>query len=191
MSERAKALEAAAKSGDEAYIEANHRAFAQSYREMTEKIGTAFGIGGGKENPDGQGKEDGNTHILVVDDDPMNLWVAQSLLGKKYAVHTAASGEEAMKFLASGGQHTDLILLDIHMPAEDGFAVIQRLKADGRLRDIPVIFLTADDDQSAETEGFKAGAMDFIRKPFIPDIMLQRIGRILELHRLQTKLSKR
>ena len=49
---------------------------------------------------------------------------------------------------------------------------------------------TADDDQNAETEGFKAGAMDFIRKPFVPDIMLQRVGRILELHRLQTNLAR-
>lgn len=120
----------------------------------------------------------------------MNRKVAQRLLCKHYLADTAASGEEAIKMLLAGGSHFDLILLDIHMPDEDGFDVIRKLKADDRLKDIPVIFLTADDDQNAETEGFKAGAMDFIRKPFIPDIMLQRIGRILELHRLQTDLAK-
>ncbi len=64
------------------------------------------------------------------------------------------------------------------------------MKAEPKLKDIPVIFLTADDDQDTETEGFKAGATDFIRKPFIPDIMLQRVGRMLELHRLQTNLAR-
>ena len=190
LSEQAKALETAAKSDDEKYIEENHCGCAAAYKDMTNKIGAAFGMGGADEDADEKENEDRNTNILVVDDNPMNLRVAQSLLGKKYSVNTAASGEDAMKLLSSDGDHTDLILLDIHMPDEDGFDVIKKLKADSKLKDIPVIFLTADDDQNAETEGFKAGAMDFIRKPFIPDIMLQRIGRILELHRLQTNLAE-
>ena len=190
LSEQAKALETAAKSDDEKYIEDNHRGFAAAYKEMTDKIGAAFGMGGADENADDKADDDRNTNIFVVDDNPMNLRVAQSLLGKKYLVETASSGEDAMKLLSSDGNHTDLILLDIHMPDEDGFDVIKKLKSDSKLSDIPVIFLTADDDQNAETEGFKAGAMDFIRKPFIPDIMLQRIGRILELHRLQTNLAE-
>lgn len=88
----------------------------------------------------------------------MNRKVAQRLLCKHYLADTAASGEEAIKMLLAGGSHFDLILLDIHMPYEDGFDVIRKLKADDRLKEIPVIFLTADDDQNAETEGFKAGA---------------------------------
>ncbi len=190
LSEQAKALENAAKSDDEKYIEENHHRFAEAYKEITEKIGAAFGMGGEDKNADEKADEDKNTNILVVDDNPMNLRVAQSLLGKKYTINTAASGEDAMKLLSEDGNHTDLILLDIHMQDEDGFDVIKKLKADSKLSDIPVIFLTADDDQNVETEGFKAGAMDFIRKPFIPDIMLQRIGRILELHRLQTNLAE-
>lgn len=81
---------------------------------------------------------------------------AQQALSCRYG----ASGEEAIEMLLSGGRF-DLILLDIHMPDEDGFDVIRKLKADSRLKDIPVIFLTAD-DQNAETEGFKAGATIFI-----------------------------
>lgn len=81
---------------------------------------------------------------------------AQQALSCRYG----ASGEEAIEMLLSGGRF-DLILLDIHMPDEDGFDVIRKLKADSRLKDIPVIFLTAD-DQNAESEGFKAGATIFI-----------------------------
>lgn len=190
LSEQAKALENAAKTDDEKFIEENHRNFVENYKDITEKIGAALNGESADENTAEETAEDTIPTILVVDDDPMNRKVAQKLLNKKYLVETAASGKEAMEMLLSGGKHIDLILLDIHMPDEDGFDVIRKLKADSKLKDIPVIFLTADDDQNAETEGFKAGAMDFIRKPFIPDIMLQRVGRMLELHRLQTSLAK-
>ena len=190
LSEQAKALENAAKTDDEKFIEENHRSFMENYKDITEKIGAALNGESADENTAEETAEDTIPTILVVDDDPMNRKVAQKLLNKKYLVETAASGKEAMEMLLSGGKHIDLILLDIHMPDEDGFDVIRKLKADSKLKDIPVIFLTADDDQNAETEGFKAGAMDFIRKPFIPDIMLQRVGRMLELHRLQTSLAK-
>ncbi len=190
LSEQAKALENAAKTDDEKFIEENHRRFMESYKEITGKIGAALNGENSGGNSAEETAEDTIPNILVVDDDPMNRKVARKLLSKIYSVETAASGKEAMGMLLSGGKHIDLILLDIHMPEEDGFEVIRQLKADSKLKDIPVIFLTADDDQNAETEGFKAGAMDFIRKPFIPDIMLQRVGRILELHRLQTSLAK-
>ncbi len=190
LSEQAKALENAAKTDDKKYIEENHRHFMESYKDITEKIGAALNGEKVDGNAETETVEDKTPQILVVDDDPMNRKVAQKLLSKKYLVDTAASGKEAMDKLLPDGNHTDLILLDIHMPDEDGFEVIKKLKADQKLKNIPVIFLTADDDQNAETEGFKAGAMDFIRKPFIPDIMLQRIDRILELHRLQTNLAK-
>ena len=133
LSEQAKALENAAKSDDEKYIEENHHRFAEAYKEITEKIGAAFGMGGEDKNADEKADEDKNTNILVVDDNPMNLRVAQSLLGKKYTINTAASGEDAMKLLSEDGNHTDLILLDIHMQDEDGFDVIKKLKADSKL----------------------------------------------------------
>ncbi len=88
--------------------------------------------------------------------------------------------EEKKKEIASTGR----TCLNIFCVTPDGRVLISELK------NIPVIFLTADDDQNTETEGFKAGAMNFIRKPFIPDIMLRRVGRMLELHRLQTYLAK-
>lgn len=190
LSAQAKALEAAAKEDDENFIAENHGNFIENYRRVTELIGAAMNSENTDSGEDEETIEDVQPHILVVDDDPMNLKVAQRLLSKKYLVDTAASGNDAMKILLAEGKNIDLILLDIHMPDEDGFDVIKKLKANKKLENIPVIFLTADDDLNAETEGFKAGAMDFIRKPFIPDIMLQKIGRMLELYRLQTDLAK-
>lgn len=190
LSEQAKALENASKNGDREYIDENHGRFMEDYREITEKIGVALGGQNTVGDTETVSEEEVTPHILVVDDDPMNLKVAQRLLGRNYSVDTAVSGKDAVEKLKSDGVITDLILLDIHMPDEDGFAVMEKLKADKKLKNIPVIFLTADDDRNTETEGFKAGAVDFIRKPFVPEIMLRRVGRMLELHRLQTSLAK-
>jgi putative two-component system response regulator len=84
----------------------------------------------------------------------------------------------------------ELILLDLHMPDMDGFAVAEVIKCDARLQSIPIIFMTADNNQEAEIHGFEKGALDFITKPFVVEIMLQRIHRILELSHLQKDLSK-
>lgn len=127
-------------------------------------------------------------HILVVDDDPMNLYIAERILKEKYQVSCVKSGEEALNFLKK--ELPDLVLLDIHMPEMDGFEVIDRMRAVEKYSGLPVIFLTADDERDAEVKGFKHGALDFITKPFIADIMIQRVKRILELDRLQKNLKQ-
>ena len=88
--------------------------------------------------------------ILIVDDNAANLESAQKFLGKEYRIAAAKSGAAAFKYL----EHNipDLILLDIIMPEMDGFSVIEKLKADPRLAQIPVIFLTADNDPETETK---------------------------------------
>ena len=98
------------------------------------------------------------------------------------------SGEEAICFLQE--QRPDLILLDIHMPGMDGFETIAAVRGDEKTADIPVIFLTADDDSETETRGLKAGAMDFIKKPFVPEVLLLRVRHTLELIRLQSDLAR-
>lgn len=79
----------------------------------------------------------------------------------------------------------NLILLDIHMPEMDGFETLRLLKADKITSDIPVIFLTADDNQSVEIKGLQCGALDFVKKPFVPEILLQRVRRTIELDQLK------
>ena len=126
--------------------------------------------------------------ILVVDDDTANLRMASHILGSEKArVSCLKSGEDALKFLREN--RPDLILLDIHMPGMDGFETMAAIKEQKATADIPIIFLTADDNSSVETRGFQMGAMDFIRKPFVPEVLLLRVKHTIELVRLQTDLT--
>lgn len=129
--------------------------------------------------------------ILVIDDDTANLKMASNILGaEQMRVSCVKSGEAALKFLQSN--RPDLILLDIHMPGMDGFQTLEaihKMPNPPGTSDIPVILLTADDDSSTETRGLIAGAMDFIKKPFNPEVLLLRIKHTVELTRLQADLS--
>lgn len=127
--------------------------------------------------------------VAVVDDDPVNLRFAEHILLKEnMEVIPLRSGEALLEYLKEN--NPDLILLDIKMPGLDGFETIRRMRTDSlSARDIPVIFLTSDDSREAEAEGLKLGAMDFIRKPFVPDVLTLRVRHAVELTRLQNNLS--
>lgn len=129
-----------------------------------------------------------NDWILVVDDDAANLRMASHILtAEGMRVSCLKSGEDALRFLQEN--RPDLILLDIHMPGMDGFETIAAVRSNEKTADIPVIFLTADDDSETETQGLKAGAMDFIKKPFVPQVLLLRVRHTIELIRLQENLA--
>jgi putative two-component system response regulator len=102
-------------------------------------------------------------------------------------VECAESGAAALELLKDF--RPNLILLDIYMPELTGFELIDTLKADDRYKDIPVIFLTADNSRDTEIECFRKGAVDFITKPFIPDIMISRVSRSIELDTLRKHLQ--
>ncbi|MCH5344402.1 MAG: response regulator [Acetatifactor sp.] len=121
-----------------------------------------------------------NNWIMVVDDDKMNLQMASRILtSEKMRVSCLKSGEDAIKFLQVN--KPDLILLDVHMPGMDGFETIAAIKQNEATADIPVVFLTADDDVEAEKKGLGFGAMDFIKKPFVPEELLLRVRHTIEL----------
>ena len=126
--------------------------------------------------------------IMVVDDSGLNLRVAKDMLKERYDVICANSGMAA--FVIMEEIIPDLILLDLHMPQMDGFEVIEKLHSIEEYKDIPVIMLTADNDRETEIKGFQLGVMDFVTKPFVAEIVLQRVGRILELSRLQKNLQQ-
>ena len=125
--------------------------------------------------------------MLVIDDETMNQMLLKRIFGREYHVAVEKSGEDGLAFL--GKNIPDIILLDLKMQGIDGEETFQRIKQDERLANIPVIFLTADTDRSVEQRLFKMGAMDFIRKPFDPDIVHERVRRIMELQRLQNLLQ--
>ncbi|MCR4793405.1 MAG: response regulator [Lachnospiraceae bacterium] len=127
--------------------------------------------------------------IVVVDDDVANLQMAGHILSKAgFYVTALKSGQALLDHLEKN--IPDAILLDINMPGMDGFETKKRLSVmDRDVADIPVIFLTADESEEAESKGLALGAMDFIKKPFVPDILLLRVRHIIELVRLQRSLS--
>lgn len=126
--------------------------------------------------------------ILVIDDDAANLRMASRILsGEDMRISCLKSGADAMKFLQEN--RPDLILLDVHMPGMDGFETCAAVRENKETADIPIIFLTADDESDTETKGLKAGAMDFLKKPFVPEVLLLRVRHTLDLIRLQTDLS--
>ena len=126
--------------------------------------------------------------ILAVDDVELNLLMLRRILGDSVELTCVTSGQDALEHLA--GHHTDLVLLDINMPGMGGLEVLGRMKAQQRLRDIPVIILTAEVAPEMEMEGFSAGAVDFVRKPFIPKVVLLRIQRVLQYEYLQKHLRE-
>ena len=109
--------------------------------------------------------------VLVVDDQPENIAVLHSILEQEYRVKVATNGERALGIVLSD-QPPDLILLDIMMPGIDGYEVCRRIKARPHRRGIPIIFVTAMEDQEDEALGLALGAEDYITKPFNPSIAL-------------------
>ena len=117
-------------------------------------------------------------HILIIDDDKINLDCARMTLGKQYKISATISGQQALQFLAAN--IPDLILLDLNMPFMDGIEVMNRIKADSRTSDIPVVFLSAEKDAVTEARCLEVGAVDFLPKPFVPSVLLSRLEKIFD-----------
>jgi putative two-component system response regulator len=120
--------------------------------------------------------------IFVVDDNDTNLVAAKSALEGTYRTLTIPSAARLFKLAEK--ITPDLILLDVEMPECDGFTAMEKMKDDPILANVPVIFLTAVQDSSAEIRGFELGAVDFISKPFSPPILLKRIESHIETDKI-------
>ena len=118
-------------------------------------------------------------HILLVDDVSTNLKCVSLILENKYELTMVKSGREALECLQTA--IPELILLDIHMQDMDGYEVMEHMKENPETADIPVILLTADAEQDSEKRGKALGAVDFIRKPFEPQILLDSIEAIWKM----------
>lgn len=124
--------------------------------------------------------------ILLVDDEPANLILLEELLHLKgYATVSAASGDEALSMARA--DRPDLILLDIMMPDLDGFDVCDRLRKDTTLQTVPVIFLTALDDDSSRLKGLEMMADDYLTKPFNSRLLLAKVESILQLSQMRSQ----
>jgi DNA-binding response OmpR family regulator len=118
--------------------------------------------------------------VLVVDDDEGARELADLALGQAgYSVVRASSGEEAITLL--GRMRPDLVLLDINMPMTSGIDVLKRLKQ-LRIR-VPIVMMTANGDQASVWASMEGGAMDYLLKPFTPQILVARVRKTLEAAR--------
>jgi diguanylate cyclase (GGDEF)-like protein len=117
--------------------------------------------------------------LLIVDDQPVNVQALYQVFAADHQVFMATSGEQALALCAS--KRPDLVLLDVVMPGMDGYEVCSRLMADPATHDIPIIFVTAQTDEAAETVGLELGAVDFIAKPINPNIVRARVRTQLTL----------
>jgi len=129
-------------------------------------------------------------HIIVVDDDPIILKSAwNTLTNVGFRVAVLKSGKALLEY-TQDNPVADIILMDISMPEMDGFETVKELKRSGSgWRETPVIFLTGNEDEDAETRGLSLGAMDFIRKPFVANVLILRVKHAVELIRLQKNLE--
>lgn len=125
--------------------------------------------------------------ILIVDDVEANIDILVHTLENDYQLRVAMDGQAALESIELNSP--DIILLDVMMPIMDGYEVIRRLKSDERTRLIPVLFLTALTDQQAEAKGLALGAVDFITKPFNPELVKARVHNHLLLKRHQDDLE--
>jgi len=111
--------------------------------------------------------------VLIIDDEPLNIRFLETLISDEINVIFATSGEDGLAIAVSG--QPDLILLDIMMPVMDGYEVCRRLKADQQTETIPVIFVTAKQGDEEEARGLDLGAVDYITKPFNPEIVKRKV----------------
>ncbi|MEZ5672707.1 MAG: response regulator, partial [Thiotrichaceae bacterium] len=124
--------------------------------------------------------------VLMVDDTPANIDVLRKVLSiEGYRLSFANSGEKALKIVERA--IPDLILLDVMMPGMDGFETCRHIKADERICDVPIIFITAKTDMEDLVEGFKAGAVDYITKPFRQEEVCMRVRTHLQTRILMTQ----
>src|SRR5450830_640594 len=127
--------------------------------------------------------------ILIVDDSPEAIEVLGNALPKHYKRQVALSGEKAIKLLDTSEELPDLILLDVMMPGMDGYEVCRHLKSDERLKEIPVIYLSALTDTRDKVKAFEQGGVDYIEKPFQLEEVRARVDTHLKLRFYQKELE--
>ncbi len=129
------------------------------------------------------------TSILIVDDNPQNLQVLGRLLQEKDCdIEFAINGIAALDWLDS--KKFDLVLLDINMPEMDGYEVCRKIRSQDRFENLPVIFLSADNDRESILKGFEMGGQDFVTKPFDSRELIVRVKTHISLKDSLEKLEK-
>jgi sigma-B regulation protein RsbU (phosphoserine phosphatase) len=129
------------------------------------------------------------SRVLIVDDVPQNLHLLRETLKGSCKLSIAKSGAQALDLVARGPA-PDLILLDVMMPGMNGYEVCEKLKSDPETKDIPIIFVTAMSESGDEERGLSLGAVDYVTKPFQPELIKARVSNQLELKKHRDNLQE-
>lgn len=127
--------------------------------------------------------------VLIVDDAEINRAVLVEALGGDYETIEAQSGKEALKILEDHPNEIRVVLLDVMMPDMSGYDVLRYMRFNDMLKGITVLMITAEASQEAEEQGLSLGAIDYIRKPFFPQLVKRRVENVVELMRYQNALE--
>ena len=130
----------------------------------------------------------GRKKIVIVDDNASYLSVVRTLLKQYYDTYPVPSGTKLFSIMEKF--IPDLVLLDINMPEMDGFEVIKLMKENPRYKDIPVVFITAKDDEDSAAKGLDLGAVDYVTKPFYGPLLLRRISNLLLIEQTKRELQE-
>ncbi|QCC85965.1 response regulator [Desulfovibrio desulfuricans] len=140
------------------------------------------------EDADDPAREQRCNKILLVDDAPENLRILSECLRDKYTIMFAKNGPDALR-LARYQPPPDLILLDVIMPGMDGYEVCRKLRDETQTRDIPIMFITAQNEETDEAKGLSLGAQDYITKPFRSSLVRNRVANQLKYKRYRDHLN--
>lgn len=126
--------------------------------------------------------------VLVVDDSKLNREILCQILKDEFYLIEASNGEECMNYIEQYGSGISLVLLDIVMPDKDGFDVLEWMKEERWIDDIPVILISSEDSASIINKGFEMGASDYITRPFDYRIVYRRVYNMIKLYAKQKRL---
>lgn len=127
--------------------------------------------------------------VLIVDDSELNRKMLGQMLGSRFDIAEAASGEACLQLLEQNATGISIVLLDIHMPGIDGFTVLEEMNQKNLLEQIPVIMISSEDTVDAVRWAFDLGASDYISRPFDAKVVYQRIINTIQLYAKQRRLS--
>ena len=189
LADRAESLEKLYIRGNIEELKAKHIVFIENTKKMLKQLGAALYLTESEsETAIGTGQTDSRPLILVIDDEMVICTMIREILKKLYRVETVMTAEDGI--IRAQEDNPALILLDVNLESMSGFDVMRALNSVEETADIPVVLMTADDSGEAEVKGFQSGAADFVRKPFVPEVLVSRVRKIVELSGLQKHLRR-
>lgn len=127
-------------------------------------------------------------NILIIDDSRTNRELLKAMLEHDYNIIEASGGPEGIEILKAGEYEFAVVLLDIIMPGMDGFTVMENMRSDSRTKDIPVIMISTEDNNSTIRKAYDLGVADYISRPFDSRIVYRRVSNVIKLFAKQRRL---